>query len=108
MIKNIQFPDENTVSLNEYNVNYPIKPSKQSALTRFQLKGSRIILNLNREELAALVKTNHHVIARAERLNNNEYIRPLDLELPSKVKNIFEQKGILFPDPLTIFLNTKL
>ena len=71
-------------------------------MTRFQLRGGRAILGINRKDLASLANIDQYVITRAERLDNKEYIRPKDSSLPNTIKNIFKQHGISFPSPFTI------
>ena len=106
MIKNIVFSDECTITLNEIMEQDNVTNSR--SLTRFQLRGSRAILKLNRKDLASFAKTDKYVIARAEKLNNNEYIRPKDPYVSSRLKDIFIQHGLSFPTPLSISLNNKL
>jgi len=100
MIKNIFFPDENSISLNELIIE--TKNNDFQKLSRFQLKGARAILGINRKELARLVGIDQYVITRAERLDNKEYIRPKDFSVSTKIKRIFMQHGIYFPTPFTI------
>lgn len=99
-IKNIFFSDKNSMLLNE--VNTLSKNDNSQILTRFQLRGGRAILGINRKDLAALVQIDQYVITRAERLDNKEYIRPKDSSVPTKIKYIFMQHGIFFPSPFTI------
>lgn len=100
MIKNIFFPDENSIVLNESEAK--CKKDYPKILTRFQLRGGRAILGINRKDLASLANIDQYVITRAERLDNKEYIRPKDSSLPNTIKNIFKQHGISFPSPFTI------
>ena len=77
MIKNILFPDQDSVLLNKLIEEF----SKSSAkpLTRFQLRGARAIMCINRKDLATLAQIDQYVITRAERVINSEYIRPKNL-----------------------------
>lgn len=100
MIKNITFPNENTILLNESIKE--IKNNDSQKLNRFQLRGGRAILGINRKELAYLAQIDQYVITRAERLNNKEYIRPKDPKASIKIKCIFMQHGIFFPTPFSI------
>jgi transcriptional regulator with XRE-family HTH domain len=99
-IKNIFFSNESSVSLNESNEEF--KNDNSQILTRFQLRGGRAILGINRKDLASLAQIDQYVITRAERLDNKECIRPKDSCVPVEIKRIFIQHGISFPSPFTI------
>ena len=97
MIKNILFPDEDSILLNE-SIEECTKSSSKP-LTRFQLRGARAIMGINRKELATLAQIDQYVITRAERLYNSEYIRPKKSFVALNIENIFIRHGIFFPKP---------
>ena len=101
---NITFPDENSVALRE-----EVKRSsnEEGVLTRFQLRASRIALNMTQVDLANFIGVTRQVISRAEHLRNNEYIRPLEKEASLKIRNWFENNKISYKDCYTISLSDK-
>lgn len=98
---NIIFPDENSVTLRE-----EVKRSNNEGciLTRFQLRASRITLNMTQVDLANFIGVTRQVISRAEHLRNNEFIRPLEKEVSLKIRNWFENNKISYKDCYTISL----
>jgi len=69
--KNIFFPDERTINLYQNT----LIPINKNTLTRFQLKAARIALRLSQSELANYIGVLQQVIARAEILDNKEFVR---------------------------------
>ena len=100
----IIFPDENSITSRE-----EVKKSNNDdcVLTRFQLRASRIALNVTQVDLANFIGVTRQVISRAEHLRNNEYIRPLEKEASLKIRNWFENNKISYKDCYTISLSDK-
>lgn len=103
--RNLFFPDENSISLND---NIRNDNPREKILTRFQLRVSRTALYLTQEELANMIGVSHGVIIRSESLENNQYIRPENKETSTKIKNWLEKQNIIFEEALTFcFLENK-
>ena len=100
----IIFPDENSITSRE-----EVKKSNNDdcVLTRFQLRASRIALNVTQVDLANFIGVTRQVISRAEHLRNNEYIRPLEKEASLKIRNWFENNKISYKDCCKISLSNK-
>lgn len=98
-IKNIHFPDSETIIYNG-----DIKPlhSQQKYLTCFQLKCARYIMHITQKELANAISIDRYVIVRAEKLQYDYFINTKDIQIPYKIKNFFELSGIEFNNPLSI------
>lgn len=102
--REVFFPDEKTISLNPA----LIKQNSENTLTRFQLRASRSILNLSQAELANFTGVSAQLIARAERLNNKEFIRPKEAEVITKIRLWFENHGIYFTNNLSLSISQNL
>ena len=100
----IIFPDENSITSREEVKKFN---NDDCVLTRFQLRASRIALNVTQVDLANFIGVTRQVISRAEHLKNNEYIRPLDKEASLKIRNWFENNKISYKDCYTISLSDK-
>lgn len=100
----ITFPDDNSVTLHR-----EIKKTnnEKGILTRFQLRASRTALNITQVELANLIGITRQVISRAEHLQNDQYIRPLEKGASLKIKNWFENNKISYEGYHTIALYDK-
>lgn len=96
--REVFFPDENTISLNPA----LIRNSTSNALTRFQLRAARAILNLSQLELANYLNVSPQLITRAEKLNNRDFIRPKELNVVAKIRSWFENRGIYFSNDLSL------
>ena len=100
---NIKFPSE-------YSIRYHITDDKQqqlnqynNTLTRFQLKTARHILNISQEKLAKSIHIDKGIISQTEQLSNEEIIKLQDQSIILKLKDLFQQRNIEFPDQLSIF-----
>lgn len=94
--KNIVFPDNYTICDDSIIKSDPLNPVDQ--LTRFQLRGARIILAKDRIVFSNLLGIERGIIEYAESLNNQEYISPRDKNITKKIKEMFNHYGIEFPD----------
>ena len=96
--KNIFFPDERTINLYQKT----LIPINKNTLTRFQLKAARIALRLYQSELANYIGVLQQVIARAEILDNKEFVRIKNKEAIAKLLKFFQSNGVYFPNNLSI------
>jgi len=100
---NIFFPNEYFI---RYHVNQEIIENIQkydSGLTRFQLRAARYILNITQNKLAELINIDKGIITRAEQLQNTDFINPQDHLIVLRLKNLFQEHNVEFPDQLSVF-----
>lgn len=102
--KNIFFPDERTINLYQKT----LIPINKNTLTRFQLKAARIALRLSQSELANYIGVLQQVIARAEILDNKEFVRIKNKEAIAKLLKFFQSNGVYFPNNLSIQFDDKI
>ena len=102
--KNIFFPDERTINLYQNT----LIPINKNTLTRFQLKAARIALRLSQSELANYIGVLQQVIARAEILDNKEFVRIKNKEAIAKLLKFFQSNGVYFPNNLSIQFDDKI
>lgn len=100
---NILFPNDHSIRLS-----YPIEytnslADKSIKLTRFQLKSARCIMNLSQMNFSKLVGIDKGVLSRAELLDNIQFINPSDKTVINKIKDVFTEQNVEFPDPYSIF-----
>ena len=98
----IIFPNEYTIRI--------IPADTQEALSndidylnRFQLKGSRCLLQLSQQMLACKAGIDRNIISRAELLNNSKKITSSNKEAISQIKLVFNNHNIELPEPYLIF-----
>ena len=101
------FEHHNIFFPNEYFIRYHDNQEKiqkyDSGLTRFQLRTARHILNISQNKLAELINIDKGIIARAEQLQNTDFINPQDHSIVLRLKSMFQEHNIKFPDQLSVF-----
>lgn len=97
----ITFPNDYTV---HFDSNLP--QNRSNHLTRFQLRGSRVILNLTQQELAIHTNTSRAIINYLETQDNETLLDSTNKDIDDlSFKRFFEEKGIMFPNNFTISLD---
>ena len=99
---NILFPNNHTICL-AYPIEINSHANKSIKLTRFQLKSARCIMNLSQLNFSKLVGIDKGVLSRAELLDNIQFINPSDKTIINKIKDVFTEQNVEFPNPYSIF-----
>lgn len=102
----IVFPDSYSIELDCFNGNISTAPLGVEAMTRFQLRISRIIFNKTQAELAKLVCVAPSVIKKAESYSNQFLLKADNLSVVGDLLNLLKKEGLEFPSPyLVLFRN---
>ena len=101
--KGVFFSDENTIAYKKES------KSCNDYLTRFQLRGGRVILGLSQRELSENTGIEKNVLNYLENLPNTSHIYKTDKiqsDVNSKLKDFFYKNNISFPTENTIKINS--
>lgn len=99
----IMFPNEHTIRFTPNVHQHELLGANAESLTRFQLKAARCLLNISQLELAQTIGIDKGIVSRAELLHNDQNINPSDKIVANRIKEVFFEHGIEFPDPFSIF-----
>jgi len=98
----IVFPNSYSIELIHFNDYNRFEPLSIEAITRFQLKVSRIIFNKTQADLAKIVGVSPSLIKKAESYSNQFLLKADNLKAVFDLLNLFKKEGLEYPSPYLV------